>query len=124
MGAPFPLGGGILQDQEQQLRGGVIGWEVPACSDGAAQLRIQAFNGVCGVNNPPHRLGGGEGRDDLFPLGCRTPSLQVSATQYWRRSVNRCRHSAPTGEGNLQSETEPQAIKIARVFMNQLFGNA
>jgi hypothetical protein len=124
VGAPFPLGGGILQDQEQQLRGGVIGWEVPACSDGAAQLRIRAFNGVCGVNNPPRRLGEGEGRDDLFPLGCRTPSLHVRATQYQRRSINRCMHSAPMGEGILQSETEPRAMEIPRVFMNRLFGHA
>src|SRR3954454_3630276 len=36
--------------------------------DSAAQLRIQSLNGVRRVDDPPHRYGKGEERNDLGPV--------------------------------------------------------
>src|SRR3546814_4383834 len=62
---PFFLG--PVQDQEQQLHGGVVGREVVSCSHGPAQLGVQFLDGVGRVDQPPDVVGKGVERDHLAP---------------------------------------------------------
>ena len=59
---------GIVQDQERQLQRGLVGGEVAAGPDGAAQLGVQGLDGVRGVDDPADVLGKGEERDHALPV--------------------------------------------------------
>lgn len=73
LAACFQVTGGIFQSfsilrKEQQLAGCIIAGEVAAILDDLAQLHVQAFDGVGGVNNFAHLGRIGKEWDDLFPL--------------------------------------------------------
>jgi FkbM family methyltransferase len=63
----FPLFLRSVQDQVEELGGGIVAGEVASGPDGAAQLGIQGLDRIAGVDDPPDVVREGEERDDLGP---------------------------------------------------------
>ena len=64
----FPFRGDISQDEVEQFDRCFVGWKMAARFYGATQLRVQGFDCVGGVDDPPDRDGERKERDDLGPI--------------------------------------------------------
>ena len=58
----------IAQGQVEQLAGRVVAGEVATILDDLSKAHMQAFNGICGVDDGPYFRRISEERNDLLPL--------------------------------------------------------
>ena len=65
---PFPVRGRAVQHEVQQLRRGPVGGGGPPRPHRPPKLRVQGLCGLRRADDPAHRLGEGEERDDAIPV--------------------------------------------------------
>ena len=65
---PFPVRGRAVQHEVQQLRRGLVGGGGPPRPHRPPKLRVQGLCGLRRADDPAHRLGEGEERDDAIPV--------------------------------------------------------
>lgn len=91
----FSFSGNLTLDEREQFHRRVIGWKMPSRSHGAAQLGVQGFDGACCADDPPHRLGKGEKRNDPAPSFVASLALLTEIFSS-RAGVVRLEHLLPS----------------------------